>query len=115
MSKGKGNSYTIVYLLPCFFLLLLCGCQIPVKREGTTHLIFLGFGVVSLKNSPSDVDVVRSYCAGLSASSTAPVRISAGLSSTLTTRVPENATNVLIEARLQPFSGIKIEKPPQKP
>jgi hypothetical protein len=93
-------------------LILLTACSgIPFRaKNGTTHYVIVGLGVVSVNHSNQTAAVVTAqHSVGIIMSSQPGLSFSAGYSSGLTTLVPDGAQDVRIEVSRHPFGPITVD------
>ena len=90
--------------------LLGTGCAVPwTGKDGTRHHLIVGCGIVSTRcetNLP--VSVTRTAVAGIEAGNS-PSILRFGLSSSLTTRIADNVSNVVVEASVKPLGRLQIQ------
>jgi hypothetical protein len=86
------------------------GCAVPwTGKDGTRHHLIVGLGFVTTQASSNQpVQVTRSVIAGLDVGG-APHFLRAGVGSSLTTRVADNVSNVVLNASLLPGGRIRVE------
>ena len=88
-------------LLSCLLLAsqlgLVCGC-VPFHRDGTTHYLVLGFGLVSVNSSTNQVAVtaVKANVLGVMASTMPGPKLSIGYASMAAASVETNQ-NAIVE------------------
>lgn len=90
----------------------LTGCSgVPIHtKNGTTHYLIIGLGVVSVNHSNQTAAVVTAqHSIGIIMSSQPRLNFGAGYSSSLTTLIPDGAQDVRIEASRRPFGPITVD------
>jgi hypothetical protein len=88
------------------------GCSgIPIhSREGTTHHLIIGIGVVSVNNSrPSAAMITATHAIGVAISNNPNFYLGIGYSSNLTTAIPDDAKDVRVEASRLPFGPVIVD------
>lgn len=105
---GRSLRYN---LLLCLLLLLGSGC-VPIRQNGTTHYLVIGFGVVSVNNTNREVaQVIRANALGVMVSNRG---MTAGYSATTSVSIKTNE-NVLIEVKQAPLKPLTVCVPPLSP
>lgn len=94
--------------LPC---LVFSGCALPiVEKEGTTHHLIVGLGIVSVNDSvPTSAVVTRSKALGLNITNQPKLKFAAGYSSDNIVTVAEDADNLMIDIAPEPTGNILIK------
>ncbi len=88
-------------------LLGLTGCCHWTDQSGTSHVLIIGIGMVSVNDSkPAAATVTRIRALGVTA---AHGGVTAGYSSQFVTAIPAGAEDVRIEASQRPYSPIRVE------
>ena len=84
---------------------------IPLRaKNGTTHYVIIGLGVVSVNQSNQTAAVVTAeHSVGIVMSSQPGLNFGAGYSSGLTTVIPDGARDVRIEVSRRPFGPIAVD------
>jgi len=109
MRASIGN---VMVLLLWILTISQTGCSgIPVRsRDGTTHHVIIGIGVVSVNNSrPSAATVTSTHAVGVAMSDTPILNLGIGYSSSLTTAIPDDAEDVRVETSRLPFGPIIVD------
>jgi hypothetical protein len=109
MRPSLGN---LMVVLLWILTISQTGCSgIPVhSRDGTTHHLIIGIGVVSVNNSkPSAAVVTASKAVGVAMSDAPVFNLGIGYSSNLTTAIPDDAEDVRVEASRLPFGPVIVD------
>ncbi|MBI5394110.1 MAG: hypothetical protein HZA91_02310 [Verrucomicrobia bacterium] len=81
-------------------------------KQGTTHHVIVGFGVVRVNESNPGAAVVTSTDAlGIAVTDQPGLKVGLGYSSSTVVAVPDGATNVLIETSKQPCGPLRVSVP----
>jgi hypothetical protein len=87
----------------------LGGCAIPFPADGCNHYVVFGFGVVSVADIATKAAVVTdTHVLGMQVSGQPGLKFAVGYASACVTAIPDNATDVRIEASRTPFGAIQI-------
>jgi hypothetical protein len=103
---------TLMIVLLWILTISQTGCSgIPVRsRDGTTHHLIIGIGVVSVNNSrPSAATVTATHAVGVSMSDAPALNLQIGYSSSLTTAIPDDAEDVRVETSRLPFGPVIVD------
>lgn len=90
---------------------LLCAGCMSFNRNGTTHHVIIGFGIVSVNNTNNAAaTVIKSQAIGLNLSDGAGTKLGLGYSSTTVVKVHTNE-NVIIEVYDMPGKPLTVNIP----
>lgn len=93
------------------FVLLGSGC-VPIRKNGTTHYLVVGVGVVSVNNTNRDLaQVVRANALGVLVSNRG---MTAGYSAETSVSVRTN-DNIAVEVSQSPFKSLNVCVPSSSP
>jgi hypothetical protein len=90
--------------------LAAAGCTLPVRgREGTTHHVVLGFGVVSVHRSPAEtVTATRVQALGVVVTDRPMLKVGVGYaSSVVVTAVP--GVDAAVEVSQRPWGPLRVD------
>lgn len=88
-----------------------CACPIPIgNKNGTSHHMILGLGIVSVNDNNSEATVVtRSNAIGVALSNRPGLKFSVGYSSNKVLTISEKVDNVTIEVDHSPSGDITVD------
>ena len=92
------------------------GCSgVPLKgKDGTIHHLIIGIGVVSTPgtNGAESIFAQKAQVLGVHASTQPGLRFAAGYASSLSTMLPVDSVNALVEIEYTPFGALVIQSWP---